>query len=120
MFLFNYDYQTYKKLVIPDVNKMEIVELSDIVYIDYDDDITIIHLINDKQIYTTQTLKDLKESLRQYGFYQIDKGCIINIRYVTEINSKNKNCFIKLNNIEKKVSRRKQKEMKELFNSALL
>ena len=111
---FDFDNQINKRFVTKGRNK-NAVTYSEITYIEYGSDIAKIHFINSDPIYDTRTLKNFIENLHDFGFYQIDKNVIINGRYVTHINSKDRKCFIKVAGVDLKVSRSKQKEMKELF-----
>ena len=115
-----FKYQQEAKFITNGIN-IYIVDIANIIYIEYDDDKAKINLVNGKTISDTRTLKEIREELHEFGFYQIDKSTLVNLRYITEINTtENGKCLVKFAEMEKNISRRKQKEMRDLFKSNLL
>ena len=116
-----FDYLSGKKFVTSG-NEMDVIEISDITYVEYDKDIAKIHTINrDEPFYEYQSLKGIRDALFEFGFFQIDKHILVNIKYITKIKDViNRKSSIMLAGTELKISVSKQKEMKELFQSKKL
>ena len=73
----------------------------------------ILRLNNGESFYIKNNYAEVVDSLKMYGFYEIRKGIIINMKYITDVNED----YILLNGMEMKyyISRRKQREFIDVF-----
>lgn len=106
------------KLAIGIDKKLRLVDIKDIAYIEVNDRCCKIHTTRGV-LQTNQSLKYFEEKLVDENFLRINKGYIINLEYVVEIEPSFNNTYIvKLKGFEKvplDVSRNHIKKLKEAF-----
>ena len=109
--------QLETKFINKDIHK-DCVNIADIIYIEYEENKAKINLKNKKIIYDIRTLKEIREELYKFGFYLIDRSTLVNLRYITEIDTTKKGKYwVKFAKIKKDISVRKQKELDDLLNN---
>ena len=91
--------------------KKHLIELSDILYLECDDHLITIHLINQTQIFEIFSLCQFETYYGCYGFIRISNNMLINLKYATGIIEKNGQKYLFLGQIELKISRRKRRNI---------
>ncbi|MCD4682721.1 MAG: LytTR family transcriptional regulator [Bacteroidales bacterium] len=76
------------------------VNPEDIIYIQADSNYSNLHLIEDKTVTLSMTLKAVQEILPLKQFYRINRSTVINKKYLIEINRKEKSCLLKVDEKE--------------------
>lgn len=69
------------KITIPQQDGFEVLEISDILYCQADDNYTKIFLIQGQKL-VSKTLKHFEDSLKEYGFVRVHKSYLVNINVV--------------------------------------
>lgn len=108
-----------KKLVIRSKAKLESYNLSDIVYLNSEDNYTLLHLNDQKRLVISKTLKEYEEMLcmeENSSFMRIHKTFIVNLHFVKKI-ERGSDCIAVLkDNTQLVVSRRKKMAFIEKFD----
>lgn len=82
--------KTIDKLAIPSANKHTIVNLDDILYLEADNNYTIVHLADKSKLIASFTLKNFEDVLKGVeAFVRSNKSYIINQMYIKELQQKN-------------------------------
>ncbi|MBC8485580.1 MAG: response regulator transcription factor [Bacteroidetes bacterium] len=76
------------------------VNPDDVIYIQADSNYSNLHLVEDKTVTLSMTLKGVREILPLNQFYRINRSTIINKKFLTEINRKEKVCLLKVDEKE--------------------
>lgn len=71
-----------KKLVIPNIDGYEVVEIHDLVRCEGERNYTKFILDNGKKILASKTLKEYEELLVEHGFFRIHKSHLVNLHHV--------------------------------------
>ena len=101
------------KITIAEQFGFQLVNTSDIMYLEADSNYTILHLSGLKKIVATRTLGDFEKILDQPAFFRIHKSIIININYLKAYSSYQGN-FVELNDgTSLSISRRRLNEFRE-------
>ncbi len=80
------------RIVVKDQSEIKIIPLSDISHIEAYDDYVKIHVLN-KYHLKSQTMSFLENALRNEQFVRIHRSFLINIQYLTRIESREKNSY---------------------------
>lgn len=109
-----------KKIAIQHRNRLELVCLSDIIYLKAEGNYTWIFLKNGERIFVPKTLKEYEDTLcenDESNFIRIHRAYIVNIAQTKSI-EKGEDTFITLNdNTTLEISRRKKTSVIDKFNS---
>ncbi len=101
------------RLTLPSAHGYRIIDVDDILHIEADSNYSIFHLINGEKITVSKILKDYEELLPDDKFLRIHKSSIVNLRYITEYQTKN-GLILSLSNGENiTVSRRRASDFFE-------
>jgi len=84
------------KITVAEQFGFQLVNTSDIMYLEADSNYTILHLSGLKKIVATKTMGDFEKILDQPAFFRIHKSIIININYLKAYSSYQGN-FVELN-----------------------
>jgi two-component system LytT family response regulator len=76
----------FNKLVIPDVDGLSLVNVSEIVYCQADGSYTHLHFLNGKKITTSKLLKSIEELLPEETFFRIHKSYLVNLNLIKRYN----------------------------------
>jgi DNA-binding LytR/AlgR family response regulator len=92
-----------------------LISLSDIIYINVEDKLVFVHTATDRFL-INRTITDLEQVLTVQGFFQINRGTIINLEYLSEIIPWFSGTFkLKLSNsLELHLSRDRASHLKEV------
>lgn len=110
-------FEDESKITLSHTNGFDVVDTSDIVYIEADSNYSIFHLSNNENIVISKPLKEFEEMLTARNFLRIHKSVIINFRYVKAYSHKNGLQVILNNDITLPVSRRRSNEFQERAKS---
>jgi two-component system LytT family response regulator len=105
--------QLIKNISLHVNDKVHVVDLNDICYIQASRNYSEITTENNQKLISTKTLSDYEELLSRHShFLRINKSLLININYIKEY-SKGSTCIIKIKNseLEMEVSRRKKSDI---------
>ncbi len=88
-----------------------LVNQADIMYLESAWNYTCVHTIN-KQLVSSRTLKTFSNRIDQDSFIKINRGLMINISFIQELNAEKNDAFVKLKNGKiLPISRRMYKEV---------
>ncbi|MDF1694873.1 MAG: LytTR family DNA-binding domain-containing protein [Saprospiraceae bacterium] len=71
-----------RKLVLPLMEGLEIVRMSDVLYCEADDNFTHFYLTDGRKLMICRNLKFYESSLDPFGFFRIHRSHIINLEYI--------------------------------------
>ena len=71
-----------KKLVIPNIEGFEVLEIEDIIRCEGERNYTNFVLTNGKKILVSKTLKEYDELLSEHGFFRIHQSSLVNLHHV--------------------------------------
>jgi len=95
---------SYPKLKFNMRNGVLFVEPDDILWCEASGSYTILHLHSRKDEVVSVSLKDVEEQLLNHPFYRVSRSAIINLKYLTRIDRRNKICIIQKNDLSFKVT----------------
>lgn len=96
---------------------IEYVHLGDIIMLEADGVITIIHLKDKSMLHATKNLGFYKSFLtNEVSFYQVSHSAIVNLKAIQNVDLKNLIIYF-VNGCSTKISRRRAKEFKEYFKN---
>lgn len=102
------------RVIVPMESGFKVVELSDIICISSDNTYSTLHLVDRRNEVVTKSIKEFETSLKNQDFYRIHNRSLINLKHMISYSSSNGGTVIMSDGTEVLVSRRKQKEFKEL------
>lgn len=102
----------YKKILVHTTEGTRLLSIKDIIYFETVRNYTYIH-IKQGEIETRKTLREWMERIGSEHFYQVHKSYVVALRYIETIASDG--ITMKYANDKIPVSRRKIKEMKDIF-----
>ncbi len=104
------------KLALHDAQGIQLVRVRDILYCTSHNNYTEFHLVDQKPIVVSRTLKEFDELLGQNGFFRVHQSYLININRITQY-LKQDGGYVKMEDGTLiGVSRRKKEELLKLFN----
>ena len=71
-----------RKLVLPTMDGLEIVKMSEIVYCEAEDNFTVFRFTDGKKLMICRNLKFFETALDSFGFFRIHRSFIINLEYI--------------------------------------
>ncbi len=71
-----------RKLVLPMMEGLEIVRMSEILYCEAEDNFTIFYFIDGRKLMICRNLKFYETALDAFGFFRIHRSHIINLEYI--------------------------------------
>jgi two-component system LytT family response regulator len=111
---------TEKKIAVHVSDKVKLIELKRIGYIEADNSYSLLTMMNEEKYTTTRVLKEFEDIFADNkDFIRIHKSCIINVNYIREY-SKGEPCIIEMYNGKQfEVARRKKQEVHESLKNKL-
>lgn len=79
-----YGSEKLERLAIPSDNEIIIQKVSDIIYCKADSNYTMLHLVDNKKIIVSKTLKEFENILPETDFCRIHHATLVNIAHVTK------------------------------------
>jgi two-component system LytT family response regulator len=71
------------KIALPALNGLEIISIEDIIKVRGENVYSIFHLVNDRKLVVSLTLKEVEAMLRHSDFFRVHKSYIINLKCIT-------------------------------------
>jgi two-component system, LytTR family, response regulator len=109
-----------KKIAIQHKNKLELIYLSDIVYLKADGNYTWIFLQNGERVFVPKTLKEYEDILCENddsSFIRVHRAHIVNISHINRIEKGEESTIILQDKTTLEISRRKKIAVIDKFNS---
>jgi len=107
--------QKLERLAIPSDNEIILQQITDIIYCEADSNYTILHLVDDKKITVSKTLKEFEIILPKSDFCRIHHATLVNLNHITKYVKGNGGYVLVTGRRHLDVSRRK----KDAFIQAL-
>ncbi len=118
-FFHNFDPDnTEKKLVLKNLETIHIVNITNILYIESDNNYSTFYLENGKELLVSKTLKSYETKLKDYHFFRVHQSFLVNLRYMESFDKKNDQIIL-LNNTRLPVSQGKKKLLLNYLNKLL-
>ncbi len=74
----------HKKIVLPQMDGFEVVNIADIIRAEANDNYTNFHLTNGKTFLVSKTLKHFDDLLCEFDFIRTHKSHLVNLQYITK------------------------------------
>jgi two-component system, LytTR family, response regulator len=74
----------HKKIVLPQMDGFEVVNVNEIIRAEANDNYTNFYLVNGKKYLVSKTLKYFDELLTEFDFIRIHKSHLVNLQYITK------------------------------------
>ncbi|PCJ26540.1 MAG: DNA-binding response regulator [Flavobacteriales bacterium] len=74
----------HKKIVLPQMDGFEVVNVSEIIRAEADDNYTNFYLVSGKTFLVSKTLKHFDELLSEFNFVRVHKSHLVNLQYITK------------------------------------
>lgn len=74
----------HKKIVLPQMDGFEVVNVNEIIRAEANDNYTNIYLKNGKSFLVSKTLKHFDELLSEFDFIRVHKSHLVNLQYITK------------------------------------
>jgi len=104
-----------KKIILKTFENIHLVKLPDIIYCESQDNYTNFHLMNDKKILVSNTLKEYDEMLSEYGFFRAHKSYLINLIHIDRFEKAEGGSIVLVNEIKLPVASRKKDQLLEML-----
>lgn len=106
-----------QKITVTEQFGFKIVKLADLIYLEADQNYTVLHLKDNKQIIATKNLGEFEKILEQTEFYRIHKSTIINLNCLTGYSSYQGHFAEMQDGSRLSISRRKVTEFREYIRT---
>lgn len=107
-------HHTAGKITIPVQNGFEVLQMSDILYCQADDNYTHI-ILNDSKKLVSKTLKYFEDALKEHGFARVHKSYLVNVNAIVEYNKGKGGSVLLSSGTEILVSPSKKKDLLAFF-----
>ena len=104
------------KITVSEQFGFQIINTSDLMYLEADSNYTILHISGLKKIVATRTLGDFEKILDQPDFFRIHKSIIINLNYLKAYSSYQGNFVTLSDGTLLNISRRRLNDFREAIN----
>jgi two-component system LytT family response regulator len=101
------------KITVAEQFGFQLINTSDIIYLEADSNYTILHLSGLKKIVASKTMGDFEKILEQPDFFRIHKSIIININYLKAYSSYQGNFVELIDGTSLSISRRRLNDFRE-------
>jgi len=105
-----------KKIILKTFDNIHLVKLIDIVYCESQDNYTNFHLLGNKKILVSNTLKDYDEMLSEYGFFRAHKSYLVNLMHIDRFEKADGGSVVLNNEIKIPVASRKKDQLLEMLH----
>ena len=104
----------FKRIALSNSDGIHLVEISDIVRCESDDNYTKFFIQNRKPILISKTLKEYEELLTEHGFVRIHQSHLINLIFVKAY-AKKEGVLVMADNNQLPISQRKREQLQEVL-----
>ncbi len=105
----------YNKIAVPSTKGMFFVPVSEILWLEADNNYTTIHLTNATKLLTSRAIGEYEDILTPLDFFRIHQSTIINLQYLQEYVRGDGGSVILVNGKELEVSRRRKIDLLALI-----
>ncbi len=84
-------------------NGVLFVDPDDIIWCEASGSYTVLHFHSRKDEVVSVSLKEVEQQLMQYPFFRVSRSAIINLKYITKIDRRNKICIVQKNDMVFKI-----------------
>lgn len=112
--MIDYSMQKGKTITLRTRNEEYLFHIENIVFIECDSYLVIVHTMDNEKQSFTKTLKELDNDLGKYGFLRISQKALVNMKYYKKCKNKSGKFVYLSNETELNVSQRKMANFKEL------
>jgi two-component system LytT family response regulator len=105
----------HKKIVLPQMDGFEVINVNEIIRAEADDNYTKFYLTNGKMFLVSKTLKHFDELLSEFDFIRIHKSHLVNLQYITKYIKGKGGQVRMINDTVVDVSATRKKELLERF-----
>ena len=106
-----------EKIVLKDINSIYFVDVSDIIRCQSDAQYTEFHLVDQKKIVVSRTLKEYEELLTPFGFIRTHHSHLINVKKIVRFDKADGGTLILQNNQQVPISQRKKAAILSLLEN---
>jgi len=85
-------------------NGVLFVEPDDIIWCEASGSYTVLHLHSRKDEVVSVSLKDVEQQLLPFPFFRVSRSALINLKYLTKIDRRNKVCIVQKNDMVFKIT----------------
>jgi len=107
---------TAKRIALPVINGLAFIETADIIKVEAENVYSVFHLLNNRKIVVSRTLKEADKMLSRWNFMRVHKSFIINLDCITQYIKGEGGMVILSDGSEVEVSRRSKHEFLERIN----
>jgi two-component system LytT family response regulator len=104
-----------KKIILRTFENIHLVKLNDILYCESDDNYTNFHLLDNRTILVSNTLKEYDEMLSEFGFFRAHKSFLINLIHMDRFEKAEGGFIVLKNEIKIPVASRKKEQLMEML-----
>lgn len=105
-----------KKIVLKTSDYIHILKMKEILYCNSDNNYTVFHLLNGKEIIVSKGLKEYDEMLSDDGFFRMHKSYLINLSFIKGFDKSDGGFVVMEDGTKLPVSSRKKDKLMELFD----
>ena len=98
------------KIGISSVGLIEYIRVTDIVRFESEGGYTTVHVVNNKKIVSTRSIKEYDDLLTEHGFFRVHRSHLINLSLIKAFKRSNQNTVTMVDDSEVEVSRLKRNE----------
>lgn len=104
-----------EKIAVSVSTGLEIINVTDIIYLEATGNYTHIHLKDEKPLLASRTLKDFEDILPPSHFYRIHNAILVNVSYVKKYNRGDNGQVVLTNGVLLDVARRRKDELLQMI-----
>jgi two-component system LytT family response regulator len=109
--------QVPQKISLHTLEKISVVDVSDIIRCESDSNNTLFYLNNGQKIFVTKTLKYFSDMLKEFGFIRTHQSHLVNLEYIKEFIKSDGGYLMLKNGSNVPVSMRKRAEVVEIIST---
>lgn len=105
----------FKRIALSNSDGIHLIEISDIIRCESDDNYTNFHIKNRKPILISKTLKEYEELLAEHDFVRIHQSHLINLSYIKSYVKKENGFVLMTDDSQLPISQRKKDHLQEVI-----
>lgn len=105
----------FKRIALSNSDGIHLLDISDIIRCESDDNYTKFFIKNRKPILISKTLKEYEELLTEHDFVRIHQSHLINLSYVKSYVKKDNGFVLMADDIQLPISQRKREQLQEIL-----
>ena len=104
-----------KRIALNSIDKVQVVNISDIIQCESQRNYTLFYLVNHKQVLVTRTLKEFEDMLEGDGFLRVHHSHLINLKHLKEFIKTDGGYALMSDNSQVPVSVRKKEQLLKIL-----